>query len=720
MSRWEHWSVGTEERKSFSSFLKEGNPTGTGLQSPAEKARAMGLQSDGKGGYRDPKTGQLVARTVNNELAFYDPGPSGGIVADGNGGAYVTQAQPSWRDPRTGMAMTPPSRPESKQEIAAVPYPTPAKPPMGFNSFMQQKKDTAYDLENPEPIREPAEGEDQDAMMGEAAENPGSPPPGWRMDSRDPKHKAYTQALLAYQKEKNSESEPKLDDLSKVIQRGSQEYEDQVGGPAFDAEREADLEKKADDVRLDLLTQPDDASNPSKEGEPDLDTLLANVRSGLDRIQDVGGKMSANGDELGDQLVDATDGGNIVDAIKTIKSINDRSSESVGGQEDVYKVTSPGGLGSDRGRYVEQGLTDHVFPQMFEDQELDFHNDGGPRVKTDVRSSRNGQDNHRYTVKSTVGTDGLEANNAGFRRFFDMWGLDPQSGPGQMFSHLMGIPLDWAQEQGFGDGLGLWDDKRDGLHRDGLEATRKMPLQQMYPGFDFSTEELNANSMLPDTFKRLFPQQAKEGMEWLMDSRPEIVRRIMSQRDNDFGVDGQADPNARPNVDFDPNPVDRAAWYHLDKNSRGKPNLKGRLDIHDVSPEQVKKVIENAQWNLSDSISGGLSLDVPHEGRGGKRSLMTLTRKANKAGGGRYGNGFHSPRFGYKHNSFDVFPHVSSTPLEMTMGAKQNTPLLRKDGSPQMDRQGNAKTKVVDGKILPGSVKIGKTNWGKGYSPQTG
>jgi hypothetical protein len=121
-----------------------GNPTGTGLQSPQEKAKAMGLQSDGHGGYRDSKTGQLVARTVNGELAFYDSGPSGGIVADGNGGAYVTQAQPSWRDPRSGMAMTPPATAETPQEQSSVPPPVPATPPLGFNAFMKKKHDQAY------------------------------------------------------------------------------------------------------------------------------------------------------------------------------------------------------------------------------------------------------------------------------------------------------------------------------------------------------------------------------------------------------------------------------------------------------------------------------------------------------------------------------------------------------------------------------------------------
>ena len=154
-----------------------GNPTGTGLQSPGEKAAAMGLQSDGHGGYIDPKTGQLVARTVNGELAFYDSGPSGGIVADGNGGALVTQAQPSWRDSKSGIAMTPPCKPEDPQEIAAVPPPTPATAPMGFNAFMKKKQEAAYATPQQDPQMdqmdqmEPEQGglEDPSAEMPEGA-----------------------------------------------------------------------------------------------------------------------------------------------------------------------------------------------------------------------------------------------------------------------------------------------------------------------------------------------------------------------------------------------------------------------------------------------------------------------------------------------------------------------------------------------------------------------
>ena len=461
-----------------------------------------------------------------------------------------------------------------------------------------------------------------------------------------------------------------------------------------------------------------------KDRQLDLDSLSGEVQSKLDHISDVAGDMAKDGDDLGDILAGAAQGGDLRTVAQTIKDIKDRNEAGSVDPKDesaIYKVTSPGGLGSDRGNYVEQGLTDHVFPQMFSEygDDLQFFNDGGSRVKTDVRSQSNGEDLDRYTVKTTVGNDGLEANNAGFRRFFEMWDLDPQSGPGKMFSHLMGIPLDWAQSNSFGDGLGLWNDQRDGLHRDGAAATRKMPIQLMYPDLDFTTEELNANSFSPQRMQQMFPKEMKEGMEWLMDSRPEIIRRIMSQRDNDFGPNGAADPDAVPNVDFDPSPTNRAAWYHLDKQSKGSPFLKGRLDVHDISPEAVKPILQKARWDLSPTISGGLKLNAP-AGNGKNISLMNISRKANKAGGGRYGNGFHSPRFGYNHNAFDLYPHVSSTPVEMTMGARKMVEERKANGEVKTDRQGNPKTKSEMGKIIPQSVKVGKTNWGKGYGPNQG
>ncbi|AEC53074.1 hypothetical protein SCRM01_128c [Synechococcus phage S-CRM01] len=149
-SRWAKWSRGTEVKLSLDSFIKEaaplptdtGNPSGTGAISPAERAAQLGLQSDGHGSYLDPATGQVVARTVNGELVFYDNSKaSGGAVSDGSGGAQLTQSSPSWIDPDNGMIVVPPAKPQSEKDIKSIPEPTPATEPQGFASFMQKKKE---------------------------------------------------------------------------------------------------------------------------------------------------------------------------------------------------------------------------------------------------------------------------------------------------------------------------------------------------------------------------------------------------------------------------------------------------------------------------------------------------------------------------------------------------------------------------------------------------
>ena len=182
MSRWAHWSRGTEEKgKSFGSFLKEdlpntGNPSAA--MGPAERAASLGLQSNGKGGYIDPNTGQVVARTVNNELIFYDNNrATGGAISDSSGGAALTQAQPSWADPLTGMLTTPPSKAETPSEIAAIPDPTPATAPFGYNAFMKQKKMAAYQQNAVEPQERrmtPDEIEQKNAeeQQGDASQQP--------------------------------------------------------------------------------------------------------------------------------------------------------------------------------------------------------------------------------------------------------------------------------------------------------------------------------------------------------------------------------------------------------------------------------------------------------------------------------------------------------------------------------------------------------------------
>ena len=121
-----------------------GNPTSaeSGM-TPADKARSMGFISDGNGSYKDT-AGNTVARTVNNELVFYDSRGGGGAVSDGSGGALITQSSPSWVDPETGLIVVPPAQPESPEEVNAVPDPTPATAPAGYDAFVNRRKREIY------------------------------------------------------------------------------------------------------------------------------------------------------------------------------------------------------------------------------------------------------------------------------------------------------------------------------------------------------------------------------------------------------------------------------------------------------------------------------------------------------------------------------------------------------------------------------------------------
>ena len=179
MSRWAHWTRGEQKKPRFvSNFINEadaqrmGNPA-PNMGGPAARAQAMGLQSDGSGSYVDPKTGQVVARTVNNELIFYDNNrASGGAISDSSGGAALTQAAPSWSDPMSGMITVPPARPESPEELKAVPDATPPTAPKGYDAFMQQRKMQMYaQPQVPQPQAPPEIG----ANIGGTNASPGEP-----------------------------------------------------------------------------------------------------------------------------------------------------------------------------------------------------------------------------------------------------------------------------------------------------------------------------------------------------------------------------------------------------------------------------------------------------------------------------------------------------------------------------------------------------------------
>ena len=152
-SRWSKWSAGSGEKKlGFGNFFTEAqeqygvNPTNPASgETPAQKAKRLNLVSDGHGAYSDPNTGEVVAKTVNGELVFYDGGPGGGAASDGEGGGdgrQTTQAPlPTYTDPDTGLVVPPPAQPQTPAARAEAPAPTPATAPGNFKDFVKKKKE---------------------------------------------------------------------------------------------------------------------------------------------------------------------------------------------------------------------------------------------------------------------------------------------------------------------------------------------------------------------------------------------------------------------------------------------------------------------------------------------------------------------------------------------------------------------------------------------------
>ena len=204
--------------------LDTGNPSGASGLSPADRARSLGLQSNGKGGYMDD-SGNVVARTVNNELVFYDNGASGGVVSDGGGGMALSQSQPSWVDPDTGLIMVPPAQPETPSELAAIPDPTPATPPMGFDTFVKQRHlEKKQQKGNPQP---------------EMPQGPMS-----------------TESFITFRNKKVKGENKKLEDFAQIFE-----------GPEH---APGELVKRLGKRRF--------GSNPQIPGQPNLDSVLSDIR----------------------------------------------------------------------------------------------------------------------------------------------------------------------------------------------------------------------------------------------------------------------------------------------------------------------------------------------------------------------------------------------------------------------------------------------------------
>lgn len=286
--------------------MDTGNPTpAASAMKPADRAASMGLQSNGKGGYVDPNTGQTVARTVNNELVFYDQGPGGGAVSDGAGGQALAQDTPSWQDPVTGLVITPPAKPESPQELAAIPDPVPAQSPHGYNQFIMQRKMMAYAQNKAEAEQAPPPPEeDPDAEM-----DMGVPPQaGQQADAMMPED--YNPASLF----KRANPQPQsFQDLRSRMNRATppqpqqpvtsnRPREDQLAQQARMATSPAGLQGQDTPQAPAPQAQPTPQAQPAPEAKPDISQ--AHPEPHKDPILDHDGDGDVEPDDIKDIVKD--------------------------------------------------------------------------------------------------------------------------------------------------------------------------------------------------------------------------------------------------------------------------------------------------------------------------------------------------------------------------------------------------------------------------------
>ena len=111
------------------------NPGNVGDMSNGEKLKQQGFQHISFGNYI--RNDGMRARVLNGEIIYYSPG--GEVSQEDGGGLQMIGAKPTWKRSTDGQAMTPPAQPETPDEIAAVPDPVPATPPMSYDRMMNDK-----------------------------------------------------------------------------------------------------------------------------------------------------------------------------------------------------------------------------------------------------------------------------------------------------------------------------------------------------------------------------------------------------------------------------------------------------------------------------------------------------------------------------------------------------------------------------------------------------
>lgn len=124
-----------EEEPSPRSAMGQPSPGNQSGLSNGEKLKSQGFRHLGFNTYR--RDDGMSAKIIRGEIIYYSA--NGEVSAEDGGGLSLIGAKPTWKRSIDGQAMTPPAQPETPDEIAAVPDPVPAQPPMGYDKFMNKK-----------------------------------------------------------------------------------------------------------------------------------------------------------------------------------------------------------------------------------------------------------------------------------------------------------------------------------------------------------------------------------------------------------------------------------------------------------------------------------------------------------------------------------------------------------------------------------------------------
>ena len=124
-----------EEEPAPRSEMGQPSPGNQSGMTNSDKLKQQGFQHQGFNNY--VRGDGTSAKIIRGEIIYYNM--NGEVSSEDGGGLSVMGAKPTWTRPDDGQSMTPPAQPETPDEIASVPDPVPAQPPMGYDKFMNDK-----------------------------------------------------------------------------------------------------------------------------------------------------------------------------------------------------------------------------------------------------------------------------------------------------------------------------------------------------------------------------------------------------------------------------------------------------------------------------------------------------------------------------------------------------------------------------------------------------